>query len=67
MQHFFLNTSRSSLHALYGNSTLTRQIKPSRLHFVQGTLYKDGTQFDSSIGRDVFDFNLGKGEVIKVS
>ena len=30
-----------------------------------GTLYKDGSQFDSSIGRSPFDFTLGQGQVIK--
>ena len=30
-----------------------------------GTLYKDGSQFDSSVGRAPFDFTLGQGMVIK--
>jgi FK506-binding protein 2 len=34
------------------------------MHYT-GTLYKDGSQFDSSIGRGPFDFTLGAGEVIK--
>ena len=34
------------------------------MHYT-GTLYKDGSQFDSSVGRGPFDFTLGKGMVIK--
>ena len=30
-----------------------------------GTLYRDGSQFDSSVGRGPFDFKLGAGNVIK--
>lgn len=30
-----------------------------------GTLYRDGSQFDSSVGRAPFDFTLGQGMVIK--
>ncbi|KAI8898996.1 putative FK506 binding protein 2 [Globomyces pollinis-pini] len=30
-----------------------------------GTLYSDGTQFDSSVGRSPFEFVLGSGQVIK--
>ena len=31
-----------------------------------GTLYKDGSEFDSSVGRGTpFDFTLGQGMVIK--
>jgi FK506-binding protein 2 len=30
-----------------------------------GTLYKDGSQFDSSVGRAPFDFTVGQGQVIK--
>lgn len=34
------------------------------MHYT-GTLYSDGTQFDSSVGRAPFDFTLGAGMVIK--
>lgn len=34
------------------------------MHYT-GTLYKDGSQFDSSVGRSPFDFTLGRGMVIK--
>jgi FKBP-type peptidyl-prolyl cis-trans isomerase len=34
------------------------------MHYT-GTLYKDGSQFDSSVGRAPFDFTLGAGMVIK--
>lgn len=34
------------------------------MHYT-GTLYKDGSQFDSSVGRGPFDFTLGRGMVIK--
>lgn len=34
------------------------------MHYT-GTLYKDGSQFDSSVGRSPFDFTLGQGMVIK--
>jgi FKBP-type peptidyl-prolyl cis-trans isomerase len=30
-----------------------------------GTLFKDGSQFDSSVGRAPFDFTVGQGQVIK--
>jgi len=30
------------------------------MHYT-GTLYKDGSQFDSSVGRGPFDFTLGQG------
>lgn len=36
------------------------------MHYT-GTLYKDGSQFDSSVGRGPFDFTLGTGQVIKAS
>ena len=32
------------------------------MHYT-GTLYSDGTQFDSSVGRAPFDFTLGAGMV----
>jgi FK506-binding protein 2 len=34
------------------------------MHYT-GTLYKDNSQFDSSVGRSPFDFTLGRGMVIK--
>ena len=35
------------------------------MHYT-GTLYKDGSEFDSSVGRGTpFDFTLGQGMVIK--
>jgi len=34
------------------------------MHYT-GTLLKDGSQFDSSVGRSPFDFTLGQGMVIK--
>ena len=30
-----------------------------------GTLFKDASQFDSSVGRAPFDFTIGQGQVIK--
>ena len=46
-------------------TTATKGDKLS-MHYT-GTLYKDGSQFDSSVGRGPFDFTLGQGQVIKVS
>ncbi|KAF9583554.1 FK506-binding protein 2A [Lunasporangiospora selenospora] len=34
------------------------------MHYT-GTLWSDGTQFDSSVNRGPFDFTLGTGQVIK--
>ena len=43
------------------NCTVTSKKGDSLSMHYTGTLYKDGSQFDSSVGRGPFDFTLGQG------